>query len=69
VEQVDYLQQIQAAVSGRASAQRNLLFEFQKEALEAFRKMETIILRNIMRNVLLSNVYIDGQRKLHIVLP
>jgi len=31
--------------------------------------METIILRNIMRNVLLSNVYIDGQRKLHIVLP
>ncbi len=69
VEQVDYLQQIQAAVSGRASAQRNLLFEFQKEALEAFRKMEKIILRNIMRNVLLSNVYIDGQRKLHIVLP
>ncbi|MCI9438772.1 MAG: accessory Sec system translocase SecA2 [Lachnospiraceae bacterium] len=69
VEQVDYLQQIQAAVSGRASAQRNVLFEFQKEALEAFRKMEEMISRNIMRNVLLSNVYIDGERKLHIVLP
>ena len=69
VEQVDYLQQIQWAVSGRASAQRNILFEFQKEALEAFRKMEGIILKNIMRNVLLSNVYIDGERKLHILLP
>lgn len=69
VEQVDYLQQIQAAVTGRASAQRNILFEFQKESLEAFRKMEKIILNNIMRNVLLSNVYIDEERKLHILLP
>jgi preprotein translocase subunit SecA len=69
VEQVDYLQQLQAAVSGRASAQRNLVYEYQKEALESFREMEASIRRNIMRNILLSSVYLDEERKLHILLP
>lgn len=69
VEQVDYLQQIQGAVAGRAAAQRNPLFEFQKEALESFRKMEFTILENIMRNILLSNVFMDEKRQLHILLP
>ena len=69
VEQVDYLQQIQGAVAGRAAAQRNPLFEFQKEALESFRKMELTILENIMRNILLSNVFMDEKRQLHILLP
>ena len=50
VEQVDYLQQIQSAVSGRAMAQRNLVFEFQKDGLEAFGKMKLMIWENIMRN-------------------
>lgn len=69
VEQVDYLQQLQAAVSGRASAQRNLVFEYQEEALESFKKMETTILKNIVRNILLSNVYYDAEEKLRILLP
>lgn len=69
IEQVDYLQQMQAAVSGRALAQRNLLFEFQKDGLEAFEKMELTILENIMRNILLSNVYMDADKKIHILLP
>lgn len=69
VEQVDYLQQLASAVSGRSSAQRNPVFEYQKDALDAFQKMETAILRGITRNVLLSNVYIDDERKLHIILP
>lgn len=69
VEQVDYLQQIQGAIRGRASAQRNLLFEFQKEGLEAFQKMELIILENIMRNILLSNVYLDAKKQLRILFP
>ncbi|MDO5403437.1 MAG: accessory Sec system translocase SecA2 [Eubacteriales bacterium] len=69
VEQVDYLQQLQAAVSGRTLAQRNPVFEYQKDALESFMKMETEILNNMMRNILLSNVYIDEERKLHILLP
>lgn len=69
VEQVDYLQQLQAAVSGRMSAQRNLVFEYQREALESFQKMEKTILRNILRNILLSNVTIDKKDSLHILLP
>ena len=69
VEQVDYLQQLQAAVSGRASAQRNPIFEYQKEALESFRKMEQTILKNMIRNILLSNVYYDEEQELRITLP
>lgn len=69
VEQVDYLQQLQAAVSGRASAQMNLLDEYQKEALESFLDMEKTIKRNIVRNVLLSSVYVDEETGIRIVLP
>ena len=69
IEQVDYLQQLQPAVSGRSSAQRNLMFEYQAEALESFRKMETTIKKNIIRNILLSEVSLDEKHKLHIILP
>ena len=69
IEQVDYLQQLQSAVSGRSSAQRNLMYEYQAEALESFRKMESIIKRNIIRNVLLSEVSMDNKNMLHIILP
>ncbi len=69
IEQVDYLQQLQAAVSGRSSAQRNLMFEYHAEALESFRKMENSIKRNIIRNVLLSEVSMDKKNRLHIILP
>ncbi len=69
VEQVDYLQQMQAAVAGRASAQRDLLFEFQKDALESWQKMEITVLNNIMRNILLGNVYTDAEDRLRILLP
>ncbi len=69
VEQVDYLQQMQTAVSGRAMAQRNPVFEFQKDGFESFQKMKVTILRNIMRNILLSDVYTDEKGQLHILLP
>lgn len=69
VEQVDYLQQLQAAVSGRATAQRNLLFEYQNDAFEAFEKMKTTVYRNIVRNILLSDVYVDEGFRLHILFP
>ena len=69
VEQVDYLQQLQAAVSGRSTAQRNPVYEYQEEALESYRRMEKTILRNIMRNILLSEVSMDKKQKMHIVFP
>lgn len=39
IEEVDYLQQLQAAISGRSTAQRNLLYEYQREARLSFRDM------------------------------
>ncbi|MBQ8233010.1 MAG: accessory Sec system translocase SecA2 [Lachnospiraceae bacterium] len=69
VEQVDYLQQLQAAVAGRSVAQRKPVYEYQKDALESFRKMEKTILKNVIRNILLSNVYVDAEEKLHMLLP
>lgn len=69
VEQVDYMQQLQAAVAGRATAQRNLLFEYQNEAFDSFEKMENTVFENSMRSIMLSNVYVDEDRQLHIVFP
>lgn len=69
VEQVDYMQQLQAAVSGRATAQRNLLFEYQNEAFESYEKMQVMVYQNAMRNILLSDVYLDEKGKIHILFP
>ena len=68
-EQVDYMQQLQAAVSGRSTAQRNPLFEYQNEAFDSFEKMENTVFENAMRSIMLSNVYVDEVRRLHIVFP
>ena len=69
VEEVDYLQQLQSAVSGRATAQRNLVFEYQKDALSAFRMMERDIKRNVVRNILLSDVSVDEEKEFRIMYP
>lgn len=69
VEEVDYLQQLQSAVSGRATAQRNLVFEYQKDALSAFRMMERDIKKNVVRNILLSDVSVDEEKEFRIMYP
>ena len=69
VEEVDYLQQLQHAVAGRSSAQRKPVYEYQKEAKVAFDKMKETILRNIVRNILLSNVYATQDNDIKIILP
>ena len=69
VEEVDYLQQLSQAVAGRASAQRNPLFEYRNEAYYSFKKMENSICINVMRNVLLSEVRLDQSGKMQMVLP
>ena len=53
VEQVDYLQQLQYAVSGRSAAQRNPVFEYQEEAYDSFLLMEKTIKKDIIRNIFL----------------
>lgn len=69
VEEVDYLQQLQSAVSGRASAQRNLVYEYHKDALAAFQLMDEVVKRNIVRNILLSDVTFDSEGKMNIMYP
>lgn len=69
VEQVDYLQQLQVVVAGRTFAQRNLLLEYQNDAFISFQEMEKIVFANAVRNILLSDVYVDEEYKLHILFP
>ena len=69
VEQVDYMQQLQAAVSGRSTAQRNVLFEYQNEAFDSFEKMQNTVFENAMKSIMLSNVYVDEEKRMHIVFP
>lgn len=67
VEEVDYLQQLQSAVLGRSVAQKNLVNEYQNDAFESYRKMELQIKQNLVRCILLSDVYMDADSQLHVV--
>ena len=69
VEQVDYLQQLQTAVSGRSTAQRNPVYEYQKEALVSYEEMRETIMKNIVRNILLSSVHTAEDGKFQILFP
>lgn len=69
VEQVDYLQQLMAAVRGRSTAQRNPVYEYQVEAQRSFEEMRQSIYRNAIRNILLSDVTVDENGKLRMLLP
>ena len=69
VEEVDYLQQLQAAISGRSSAQRNLLFEYQREARISFENMEKLIKKAMIRNILLGEVSFGKDNEMIILYP
>lgn len=69
VEQVDYLQQLQSAVSGRSTAQRNPVYEYQKEAFTSYTDMENLIMKNAVRNALLCSVWINPKGELQMMLP
>ena len=53
----EVLQQLQSAVMGRSSAQRNPVYEYQKEALISYGDMKDAIMKNIARNVLLNSMH------------
>lgn len=69
VELIDYLEQLQYAVAGRASAQRNVLFEYQNEAYESYVDTEAAVKRDIMRNILLSDASVGKKEQLSIIYP
>ncbi len=69
VEEVDYVQQLQYVISGRQSAQRNPVYEYQNEAYSAFKAMQTEIKKNLIRNFLLGEPGIDEDGKMQILFP
>lgn len=69
IEQVDYLQQLASAVAGRSTAQRNPIHEYQFDGLESYDKMKKQILRNTVRNILLSSVSVSGDGELSVIMP
>ena len=69
VELIDYLEQLKYAVAGRASAQRNVMFEYQNEAFESFLDSEKAVKFNIIRNILLSDVKIGKDGRLQVIYP
>ena len=69
IEEVDYLQQLQAAISGRSTAQRNLLYEYQREARLSFRDMEKSIKKAMIRNILLGEVSFGKDNEMILLYP
>ena len=69
VEQMDYMQQLQSVISGRATAQKNPVFEYYNEAYKAFKKMEKIIKQDIVRNILLGKPTYNKEGKMDVMLP
>ena len=69
VELVDYLEQLKYAVAGRASAQRNVMLEYQDEAFDSYLDTGKVVKRNIIRNILLSDVTIGEKNRLFIIYP
>lgn len=69
IDLIDYVDQLRAMVSGRASAQRNIMFEYQNEAYAAYVETEQIVKQNIIRKILLSDVYVHDSGRLEVVYP
>lgn len=70
VDLIDYLEQLKFAVSGRASAQRNVNFEYSNEAYRSYRDTGKVVNTNIMRNLLLSDVSLNKKGdKANVVYP
>ncbi len=69
VEEVDYLGQLQYVMAGRQSALRNPIFEYRKEAYEAFNIMQDSVKRDLMRNFLLGEASYDEDGQMLIMFP
>ena len=69
VEEVDYVQQLQYVISGRQSAQRNPVYEYQNEAYMAFEKMQAGIKKNLIRNFMLGEPEISQDGSMEILFP
>jgi len=66
---VDYLQQLQYAVGGRSTAQRNPVFEYQEEAYDSFLLMERTIKKEIVRNIFLGQKEYRKTGEMQVLFP
>lgn len=69
IEQVDNLEQLKLSVSSRGLAQRNVIYEFYKEAAKSFEYMRSNIRENLIRNISLSKIVIDKEGNLELIFP
>lgn len=69
IEEVDYLQQLQYAITTRGTAQRNPIFEYSREAYQSFEAMKTKMKQNIARNFFLGDPQIGDDGQMTITFP
>ena len=69
VEEVDYLQQLQYAITTRGTAQRNPVFEYSREAYHSFEDMKENMKKNISRNFFLGDPETDANGQMNIIFP
>ena len=59
VEQVDYLQQLQQAIGGQQASHKNPIVEYYQEAFAGFEAMKSQIKKDMVRNLLLSQILVS----------
>ena len=69
IEQVDYLEQLKAAVSYRHYAQKNVIYEFHQDAYRGFEKMLKTARENALKNIMLSFVVEKQAGSFTVILP
>ena len=69
IEQVDYLQQLRIAISGRNFAGHDPIQEYHREAHRSFRKMQDAVKLTMIRNILLSDILLFPDGSMRVVLP
>ncbi len=69
VEQVDYMQQLRIGLQGRKYTQRNIMFDFHQEAYKAFIRMGKQIRKDMMRNILLGDLFKTPAGELKVLYP
>ena len=69
IEEVDYLQQLKQAVSGRKYTQRNMAFEYHEDAYKAYERMKEKIRFKMLKNIMLGDVQWTKENELQVVLP
>lgn len=69
VDEVDYLQQLQFAITTRGTAQRNPIFEYSREAYQSFGDMKKTMKKKIVRNFFLGDPQTGKDGRMSIVFP